>query len=349
MSATQLPETMDAILFKHPYKVAVEQVPTPKLQTEGDVIIKVHLAGLCGSDLHLYRAKEDAGKDYTMGHEVVGTIVQKGKEVNNFNVGDVVAVPFTISCASHTARCTSSALFGTPSLPGCQASYVRVPLAASCLLLKPPQLPEELMLLMADILPTGYSAAWNAWRLLDWGGERGGKGERRGICVVVGCGPVGLCAITSAQTLFSKVFAVDPTPARRELAIKHGATALAPGELQSAIMAATEGRGADAVLEVVGNQGALDTALSIVRPYGAVSSVGVHAGELNIDGGSLYDKKVWAADREIGETREKKVLMHNQELFKSFIEYKVGFSQAEEYYTLFEQGKISKTVFLPGQ
>lgn len=98
MSATQLPETMDAILFKHPYKVAVEQVSTPKLQTEGDVIIKVHLAGLCGSDLHLYRAKEDAGKDYTMGHEVVGTIVQKGKEVNNFNVGDVVAVPFTISC-----------------------------------------------------------------------------------------------------------------------------------------------------------------------------------------------------------------------------------------------------------
>lgn len=75
------------------------------------------------------------------------------------------------------------------------------------------------------------------------------------------------------------------------MAIKHGATALAPGELQSAIMAATEGRGADAVLEVVGNQGALDTALSIVRPYGAVSSVGVHAGELNIDGGSLYDKK----------------------------------------------------------
>lgn len=94
---------------------------------------------------------------------------------------------------SHTSRCTSSALFGTPSLPGCQATYVRVPLAASCLLLKPPQLPEELMLLMADILPTGYSAAWNAWRLLDWGEERGGKGERKGICVVVGCGPVSLC------------------------------------------------------------------------------------------------------------------------------------------------------------
>lgn len=94
---------------------------------------------------------------------------------------------------SHTSRCISSALFGTPSLPGCQATYVRVPLAASCLLLKPPQLPEELMLLMADILPTGYSAAWNAWRLLDWGEERGGKGERKGICVVVGCGPVSLC------------------------------------------------------------------------------------------------------------------------------------------------------------
>lgn len=75
------------------------------------------------------------------------------------------------------------------------------------------------------------------------------------------------------------------------MAVKHGATALAPGELHPAIMAVTEGRGADAVLEVVGNQGALDTALSIVRPYGAVSSVGVHSGELKIDGGLLYDKK----------------------------------------------------------
>ncbi|KIR32181.1 alcohol dehydrogenase [Cryptococcus deuterogattii MMRL2647] len=309
MSVTQLPETMDAIVFKQPYKVAVEQVPTPKLQSEGDVIIKVHFAGLCGKCYYC--------------------------------------------STSHTSRCTSSALFGTPSLPGCQATYVRVPLAASCLLLKPPQLPEELMLLMADILPTGYSAAWNAWRLLDWGEERGGKGERKGICVVVGCGPVGLCAITSAQALFSKVFAVDPVPARRELAVKHGATALAPGELNPAIMAVTEGRGADAVLEVVGNQGALDTALSIVRPYGAVSSVGVHSGELKIDGGLLYDKNVRL---QFGRCSVRhfypaalEVLVSNQDLFMSFIEHKVNFSQAEEYYTLFEQGKVSKTVFIPGQ
>ncbi|KIR27493.1 alcohol dehydrogenase [Cryptococcus deuterogattii 99/473] len=309
MSVTQLPETMDAIVFKQPYKVAVEQIPTPKLQSEGDVIIKVHFAGLCGKCYY---------------------------------------------CSTfHTSRCTSSALFGTPSLPGCQATYVRVPLAASCLLLKPPQLPEELMLLMADILPTGYSAAWNAWRLLDWGEERGGKGERKGICVVVGCGPVGLCAITSAQALFSKVFAVDPVPARRELAVKHGATALAPGELNPAIMAVTEGRGADAVLEVVGNQGALDTALSIVRPYGAVSSVGVHSGELKIDGGLLYDKNVRL---QFGRCSVRhfypaalEVLVSNQDLFMSFIEHKVNFSQAEEYYTLFEQGKVSKTVFIPGQ
>ncbi|KIR70508.1 alcohol dehydrogenase [Cryptococcus deuterogattii CA1014] len=309
MSVTQLPETMDAIVFKQPYKVAVEQVPTPKLQSEGDVIIKVHFAGLCGKCYYC--------------------------------------------STSHTSRCTSSALFGTPSLPGCQATYVRVPLAASCLLLKPPQLPEELMLLMADILPTGYSAAWNAWRLLDWGEERGGKGERKGICVVVGCGPVGLCAITSAQALFSKVFAVDPVPARRELAVKHGANALAPGELNPAIMAITEGRGADAVLEVVGNQGALDTALSIVRPYGAVSSVGVHSGELKIDGGLLYDKNVRL---QFGRCSVRhfypaalEVLVSNQDLFMSFIEHKVNFSQAEEYYTLFEQGKVSKTVFIPGQ
>ncbi|ODN74064.1 hypothetical protein L202_07533 [Cryptococcus amylolentus CBS 6039] len=356
--STAIPETMNAVVLKQPYKVALEKVPTPMLLKSDDVIVKVHLAGLCGSDLHLYRGTEDAGKDYVMGHEVVGTIVRKGNDVKEYSVGDVVAVPFTISCgkcyyckSSLTSRCTSSALFGTPNLPGFQAEYVRVPLAPACLLLKPPQLPEELMLLMADILPTGYSAAYNAWKLLGWGEEKGGKAEKRGVCVVVGCGPVGLCAITSALTLFDKVFAVDPTSSRRELAAKHGAIPVSPSDLQSSVFSATEGRGADAVLEIVGNQSAIDTALSVVRPYGAVSSVGVHAKELKIDGGLLYDKNV---KLQFGRCSVKRfylaaleVLIDNQKLFESFIAHIVNFDQAEKYYELFEQGKVPKTVFRP--
>nr|XP_019045276.1 alcohol dehydrogenase [Kwoniella bestiolae CBS 10118]OCF24206.1 alcohol dehydrogenase [Kwoniella bestiolae CBS 10118] len=290
------PSTMQAVIFKQPFKVAVEEVPTPKLQGDGDVLLKVHLAGLCGSDLHLYRGHEDAGKDYIMGHEVVGTIVEKGKGVRKFEVGDVVAVPFTVSCGScwycssgHTARCAQSQLFGTPNLQGCQAEYVRIPLADGSVFRKPAELPDELMLLMADILPTGYSAAANARNLLDAG--LAGEGKKDGVCVVIGCGPVGLCAISSALTLFSKVYATDLTPSRLSLAEKHGAIALPSSDLKKAIQDATDGRGADAVLEVVGHEGALLTALDIVRPYGAVSSVGVHSQKIGLNGGGLYDKK----------------------------------------------------------
>nr|XP_031864499.1 uncharacterized protein CI109_000414 [Kwoniella shandongensis]KAA5531571.1 hypothetical protein CI109_000414 [Kwoniella shandongensis] len=378
--SSELPTDMEAIIFKKPYEVALERVPTPKLEKEDDVIVKVHLAGLCGSDLHLYRGHEDAGKDYIMGHEVVGTIVQKGAAVKGFEIGEVVAVPFTVSCG-HTARCSSSQLFGTPSLPGCQAQYVRIPLASSCLARKPKDLPDELMLLMADILPTGYSAAWNAWKLLDMGGgERGGKGEQKGVCVVIGCGPsiktkmsgedsntriqrrsyideftpqVGLCAISSAKTLFGTVYATDLTTSRLSLAEKHGAIALPSSELGPAVLKATEGRGADAVLEIVGHPSALYSALELVRPYGAVSSVGVHSKDLTINGGLLYDKNV---KMQFGRCSVRtfyqpalEVLAENQEVFKSFIEHKVGFTQAAEYYELFEKNKVAKTVFVPGQ
>lgn len=102
---------------------------------------------------------------------------------------------------------------------------------------------------------------------------------------------VGLCAITAATELFDVVYATDVTPSRLETAKKHGAIPLSPGEVKEAISNATEGRGADAALEVVGNQKAMELAVDIVRPYGAVSSCGIHNGTLSLVGPSLYGKK----------------------------------------------------------
>lgn len=102
---------------------------------------------------------------------------------------------------------------------------------------------------------------------------------------------VGLCAITAALTVFDKVFATDPAPSRLELAKTHGATALPLDELKPAILAATEGRGADAALEVVGYEAALLTAIDLVRPYGVISSVGLYTHEVKLDGNVLYGKK----------------------------------------------------------
>lgn len=113
----------------------------------------------------------------------------------------------------------------------------------------------------------------------------------RSILPLLTCSKVGLCAITSATTMFSKVFATDLQPSRLALAKRHGATALPLGELKTALAEATDGKGADAVLEVVGVEGAVRTGMELVRPYGVLSSVGVHGNERKLDGDLLYGKK----------------------------------------------------------
>lgn len=102
---------------------------------------------------------------------------------------------------------------------------------------------------------------------------------------------VGLCAITSACSLFEKVFATDIAPHRLEAARKHGAIALPKDSLKKAVLEATEGRGADACLEVVGHESALITAMELARPYGVISSCGVHTHAAALPGDMLYGKK----------------------------------------------------------
>ena len=164
-------------------------------------------------------------------------------------------------------------------------------MADACVFPLPRSIPPHLALLLADVLPTGYMTAHNALSLLstDPPGTES-KGGLSGVCVVVGCGPVGLCAIIAARTMFATVFATDPSESRRLQAEQYGATALPADALRAEVLAVTEGRGADAALEVVGNGAALRTAMSLVRPYGVVSSCGVH-GQMDMDGELLYGKK----------------------------------------------------------
>ncbi|TXT11080.1 hypothetical protein VHUM_01831 [Vanrija humicola] len=357
-AAPALPATMRAVVINGPFDVKVKEVPVPKLEKDTDVLIKVHLAGLCGSDLHAYRGHEEAS-GYVMGHEVVGTIVETGSAVTKFKVGDHVIAPFSVSCGKcfycdqgYTSRCDQNAC-----LIGGQAEYFRMPLADGCLFPFPSGLPEDVALLMTDILPTGYSSAMNARRLLDndaagwtYADALAGTVPKKGVAVVIGCGPVGLCAISSARTLFETVYATDLAPQRLALAEKHGAIALPLPELKEALAKATDGRGADAVLEVVGHAGAVLTALDLVRPYGAVSSVGVHSRHIDLDGDQLYSKN---ARLQFGRCSVRtffphaaNVLRDNLELFKSFVENKVDLDEAEKYYELFEQNKVAKTVFV---
>lgn len=270
---------MKAITFHGKEKLSYETVADPTLAAPTDVIVEVSLAAICGSDLHVYRAHEK-GLDYgtIMGHEFMGRIVEMGKQVEGFRTGDRVVSPFTTNCGKCyfcriglTCRCRHGQLFGWVEkgggLHGAQAEFVRVPLADATLLKYPEALNDEDLLLTGDILSTGFFCAENA------------DVKPGGTYVVVGCGPVGLMAVLAARLLGAeRVWAVDSVPERLEVAKKYGAEPLDLNKTNPVhhLLEATDGIGADAVMEVVGSPAAQKLSFELVRPGGIISSVGVH-------------------------------------------------------------------------
>ncbi len=270
---------MRAVTFQGKESVRVETVADPKLEKPTDAIVAVRAAGLCGSDLHVYHERErglDTGT--VMGHEFVGEIIETGSAVTSLHRGDRVVSPFTTSCGSCsfcrdglTARCVAGQLFGWvergAGLQGAQAEYVRVPLAASTLVRLPEAIGNEAGVLLGDVLPTGWFCAEMA------------AAHAGGLWVVIGCGPVGLCAVLAARAQGAgKLLAVDPVPERLALAERFGAEPIDPTrvDVRAAVRDLSDGRGADAVLELVGSADAGRLAYDLVRPGGTISVVGVH-------------------------------------------------------------------------
>ncbi|KAL2825799.1 chaperonin 10-like protein [Aspergillus cavernicola] len=289
---------MQAVVFKGPLQVALEKRPIPQIQHPTDVIVKIRYTALCGSELHVYRGHQPSGTDFIMGHEFTGEITSIGSSVKNFKPGDRIVSPFTISCGScfycahgTSSRCASCQLYGTVVLDGAQSDYVRVPLADSTLVAAPPSIDEKKLVLMADILPTGFFAAKNAFQGMQETVIRGST------VILFGCGPVGICALVSAlEYKPAHLIAIDSVPARLDLAKSLGAEPWnfqtdAEG-LRNRVMEVTEGRGADVAIEVVGHSSALRTAFELLRPWGRISSVGVHNGEIPWTGNEAYGKNL---------------------------------------------------------
>lgn len=277
-------------------------VPDPRIQSESEVIVAVHRAGICGSDLHQYHGREPVRPGTVPGHEFFGEVVSVGKAVRQFQPGQTVFSPFTTSCGECffcrdglSSRCEHWQLFGYlppedevdigRGIQGAQAEFVRVPLADSTLLPAPSGLSAEEALLLGDNFTTGFFCA-------DQAGIR-----RDGITVVIGCGAVGLCAVVAAKFLGAEtVLAVDPVATRRSRAAEMGAIGVAPVEASSIVaeFAVRTGRvGADSVLEAVGSPSAQRLAFDLVRPGGVISAIGVHtAGHFAFSPMAAYDKNI---------------------------------------------------------
>ncbi|KAL2260048.1 hypothetical protein VTK26DRAFT_6092 [Humicola hyalothermophila] len=298
-----------------------------------------------------------------MGHEFVGTVVAAGAEVRSVRVGDRVVSPFTVSCGAcfycrlgHSSRCAHVALFGSAALDGGQAEYVRVPHADGTVVAAPAAvLNPRALILMADIFPTGFFGAKNAFAMLP-PALRGNPSEA--TVVVIGCGPVGLCAIVSALEHRPRhLFAVDSVPSRLALAERLGAEPLnfavegGKEKMLARVKEVTEGRGADAVIEVVGLSPALRTAFDLLRPFGVISSIGVHNAEIPWDGAEAYGKNIKI---QMGRCPVRSifdealpVLAKNQDNFSFMFDKIMPLKEAVEGYELFDQMKVQKVIFEP--
>jgi alcohol dehydrogenase len=272
---------MRAVVFAGTDRVAVEHVADPPAPGPGEALVRVSLAGICGTDLHVIHGDfPGVSPGMVIGHEFVGRVEAIGTGVHRLAVGDTVMTSDFTACGrcrwcdrrSHW-HCEQRAFFGTgtyfgPALAGAQAERVLVPHADTTLAPLPSNFPPEAAILIGDNLATAWSALERA---------RFQPGE----CVaVVGGGPIGQltahCALAAGA---GAVVLVEPNAARRSLAERAGALTASPDDAPRLLRALTHGDGADVVIEAVGLNATLDSSLGLVRNAGRVVSAGAHASE----------------------------------------------------------------------
>jgi threonine dehydrogenase-like Zn-dependent dehydrogenase len=268
---------MRATLMYGPFDVRVENVPDAHLIEPTDALVRITRAAICGSDLWPYHSIEPSETGRRMGHEFIGVVEAAGADVGTVKPGDLVVSPFLWSdgtCVFCREALQSSCLhggrYGSDDVDGGQGEAVRVPQADGTLVALPVGEDDALMpslLTLSDVMATGHHAARAA-------AVAPGK-----IAAVVGDGAVGLCGVIAAKRLGAEqIVILGRHPARIALAREFGATDVVEergDEGVERLRELTGGLGAHSVLECVGLPEAIETALNIARPGGAVGRVGV--------------------------------------------------------------------------
>jgi threonine dehydrogenase-like Zn-dependent dehydrogenase len=263
---------MKALVWHNTHDVRVERVPDPTILSPRDAIVRITATAICGSDLHLYDGYIPTLKaGDILGHEFMGEVVEVGKEVANLRKGDRVVVPFTIACG-HCYYCeqqlwsacdnsnpnawmaekvygfSAAGLFGYSHMyggyAGGQAEYARVPFADTGPIKVPDALPDDQVLFLSDIFPTGYMAAENC------------DIKPGDVVAIWGCGPVGQFAIKSAFMLGAeRVIAIDRFSERLAMARDKGGAEIInyeEADVIDTLKEMTGGRGPDACIDAVG-------------------------------------------------------------------------------------------------
>ena len=274
---------MKALVFNGPGDKSWTEVPDPQIVRPTDAIVRVDTTTICGTDLHILKGDVPAVQPgRILGHEGVGTVVAVGESVESIRVGQRVLISCIKSCG-HCANCKTglySHCLGTEGqsgigwifghlIDGTQAELVRVPYADNSLYPLPDTVTDEQAVMLSDILPTGFEI-----------GVQYGQVAPGDVVAVIGAGPVGLAAITTAGLHGAgAIVAIDVDRNRLDQARSFGATQTVLSgrpEWRDEVLAVTDGAGVDVAIEAVGLPETFTMATEIVRPGGHLANVGVH-------------------------------------------------------------------------
>ena len=284
---------MKALVYERPGQKSWKEVSDPVVTSDTDAIIQVDLTTICGSDLHILKGDvPETPIGLILGHEAVGTVQQVGSSVKTIKVGDRVLVSCISACGA--CRYCREGRYGQclggggwilgHTIDGTQAELVRVPFADTSTYLIPKNVDDEAMLMLADILPTAFEV-----------GVLNGHIQPGDVVAVVGAGPIGLSAITSAK-LFSpsKIIAIDLADDRLDAAKRFGAELTINNAHQdpvALVQGLTDGLGVDVAIEAVGVPATFELCAALIRPGGRVANIGVHG-----KSATLHLETLWTRD-----------------------------------------------------
>jgi alcohol dehydrogenase len=265
-------------------------VPDPTIIDDTDALVRVDAVTICGTDLHILKGDVPAVTDgRILGHEAVGTVESVGAGVKNVKVGDRVLVSCITACGA--CRYCREGRYGQclggggwilgHKIDGTQAEYVRVPFADTSTYAVPSGVTDEQILMLADILPTGYEV-----------GVLNGHVQPGDVVAIVGAGPIGLSAMMGAR-LYSPahIVAIDVNDSRLDAAKQFGADIVINNSRQDALAIVREltgGLGADVAIEAVGAPATFELGTRLARPGGHIANIGVHG-----EPATLHLEELW--------------------------------------------------------
>jgi alcohol dehydrogenase len=284
--------TMKALVYHGPGKKAWEEKPKPGITKPTDAIIKILKTTICGTDLHIMKGDlPEVADGRIIGHEGVGIVEEVGSAVSNFKKGDHVIISCVTSCGKCEyckkgmySHCADGGWILGYMIDGTQAEYVRIPHADNSLYPIPAGADEEALVMLSDILPTGFEC-----------GVLNGQVKPGDTVAIIGSGPIGIAALLTAQFYSpAEIIMIDQDENRLNLAKTFGATQIINGASEDPIeriKSLTNGKGVDVAIEAVGVPATFELCQEIIAPGGHIANIGVHGKSV-----TLHLEKLWSSN-----------------------------------------------------